>query len=67
MEENFKYCPIDTPVYLISTYHNLYVGTISRSPLDPKILIRGECIKGDPDSFYREGFCNWAYYSKEEK
>lgn len=59
--ENFKNCPINTPIYLISNTHNLYIGTIVLDPFDNKTLIRGKCIKGDPDHFYREGFCNWAY------
>ena len=59
--ERFDNCPIDTPIYLISDSHNLYIGTVSLSPWDHKTLIRGECIEGDPDSFYREGFYDWAY------
>ena len=61
--ENFENAPLNTPIYLISRSHHLYIGTIT---IANGIYYRGECLKGDPDSFYREAIVDWAYLEKNE-
>lgn len=65
IEEIFKYCPQNTPVYLISSNHRLYIGTTYYDK-ERKDWFRGECLQGDPDCFYREAIVNWAFLEKEK-
>ncbi len=60
---DFLYAPIDTPIYIIDHQHNLYIGTLTMVPskYGPQ---RGECLRGDPELFYRNAFIAWAYFVK---
>ena len=58
IDDTFQNIPLDTPVYLISSSHRIYIGTIIKIH---EIYYRGDCLKGDPDMFYREAIVDWAY------
>ena len=62
IEDNFKNAPQNKPIYLIDNYHNLYIGTVYKKN---GVWYRGECLKGDPDCFYRFAIVNWAIINKE--
>lgn len=66
MNRNWNYdineCPLDTKVELLSEYNppvlpqKIYVGTITERD---GIRYRGECLKGNPDWFYRSSIIAW--------
>lgn len=58
-ETDMRKCPLDTPVYLYGEYmmfHCIYKGTLT---LHNGEVIRGECLKGDEDMFYRSTILGW--------
>ena len=55
--DNFEYAPVDTPIYIIDDQHKLYVATLTMANGKK---CRGECIKGDPEYFYRNALITWA-------
>lgn len=63
-------CPLNKRVHFLCDLSggNLYeiIGTLTTNPYNGTI-IRGECIEGDPDIFYRSAIIMWAYYSTDEE
>ena len=68
---NLNEAPIDTPIQLLSGDDCLllpqqeFVGTITYG--NKNELVRGECLVGDPDYFYRSAIVAWKEYIKEER
>ena len=58
MKNVFDYAPENTPLYLIDNFNRLYIGTIYKKN---NVWYSGECLKGDPDGFYRNKIICWAY------
>ena len=62
-------CPINKRVHFLCELGNgLYeiIGTLTYNPYRATI-IRGECIEGDPDIFYRSEIVAWATYATDEE
>lgn len=65
-------CPLNKRVHFLcdlsGTGSTLYeiIGTLTTNPYNGTI-IRGECIEGDPDIFYRSAIIMWACYNTDEE
>lgn len=57
-------CPLDTPVVLIDEYSNAYLGTITKTY---GRLVRGECLYGNAELFYRNKIVAWEPYICKEQ
>ena len=67
--KNITICPINKRVhFLCELGSGLYeiVGTLTLNPYNATV-IRGECIEGDPDIFYRSDIIGWAEYLTDEE
>lgn len=59
---NMEEAPLDTPIALLSgddfpvLPQMEYIGTVSHNG---RYLISGECLKGDPEYFYRSAIIAW--------
>ena len=59
---NLEEAPLNTPIELLSSNDCFllpqmkYIGTITNKG---QKRVRGECIKGDPDYFYRSAIIAW--------
>ena len=54
-------CPLNTPVLLFAEYmmyQYIFIGTLTINQYDGSIT-RGQCIKGDPEVFYRSAIKGW--------
>lgn len=60
METNFEKCTLDKIVILTDEYENMYLGTITMARGK---LVRGECVHGDPELFYRNKIIGWELYN----
>ena len=60
---NLEEAPLDTPIELLSSNDCFllpqmkYVGTITNNGRGDRV--RGNCIEGDPDYFYRSAMIAW--------
>jgi len=64
--EPMSTCPLNEPVLLLCDlmmFNQEIVGTID---LYKGTRIRGECIKGDPEYFYRSAIIGWKPLQEEE-
>lgn len=57
----FINAPEKTPIYLMGSNNRLYIGTIVKINGE---WYRDECLKGDPDEFYRTTIIAWAYINE---
>ena len=58
---NIKECPLNKPVWLYGEsmmFKVIFKGTLTTNPYDGTI-IRGECLEGDADMFYRSAILGW--------
>ena len=52
-------CPLDTPVLLYGEcmmFQYVFVGTLTKYSDE---IVRGKCIKGDPEAFFRAAITEW--------
>ena len=61
----FEKAPLDTPIYIIDEYHNIYVGTLFKKCTfflgeNFNNIYRGECLEGNSELFYRNALVDWA-------
>ena len=76
--DKFEAAPLDTPIYIIDEYHNIYVGTLFKRYIpfvggSSNNIYRGDCLEGNSDLFYRNALIDWAnlpnnlisYYNKK--
>ena len=65
-------CPLNKRVHFLCDLNGkgntLYeiIGTLTTNPYNGTI-IRGECIEGDSDIFYRSAIIMWACYNTDEE
>lgn len=65
-------CPLNKRVHFLCDYSRLpttlheIVGTLTTNPYNGTI-IRGECLEGDPNIFYKSEIIMWACYATNEE
>ena len=62
MNRDFIQCPIGIPVILTDEYINMYLGTVEKRDGQ---LVRGKCIDGDAELFYRNKIIGWERYNPQ--
>lgn len=59
-------CPLNKRIHFLCGFGDVptyeIVGTLTTNPYNGTI-IRGECLEGDPDIWYRAAIMAWATYT----
>ena len=64
MNDVFQSVPLNTPINMIDSYHNSYIGTVVKCENG---YAKGECFCGDEEMFYRMDIMAWGKLTETQK